>query len=871
MENESMDFSSVPAEPPDLDLIESHINSLNLKESSEFLNHIQSICAAVHQFELATVESNILSRILPIIHDRIEQNFSKNLSIFEIIDDTVSIKNSLQEVFQLTEAIQEISNFILGQSSINIGNIQSLADFLPKYIQLFATHYNSSNEYKDTYLDELSNIIVVLKHFYTSFLYILGSSLSLEEDEHDIKLLAEVILALCHMPNIWQPLDKSVIFSTWKCLGAIITKYSSLLANHLDVNIPIRLLTTNVCQILEQFAKEDPDYQFEIKKVTFLLKVVFKVWTFEFYEKISSFASELLVFYVKTLSFSQEYLKFHQIPDEIIDLMETNVYSVLEKYLQHLMLGQVNVFKEQLLNLSKCLKLSETNHSYGFLMLFNLLLKIIANDNSDWSTIIYPIITEIFEALKQCRQELFWKPYNHGVYDTLIVNLTAAILVHDADCQCPELLIKYLLQNNPFISIFSLEVYTLLIRNISSQDCICLLINLLYSIEDLTIGYFTHRPEMVYLTHLLHRIFALLPDPLKEQILEIFPPDQHIQVWRFLGFRSVPKYKMKEIMQPVIDNTSASIKPAGPSFDENYIINMGEGLHLISTAKELNFHDESLKEIVTFLESFWTREFGDDVLDNNWFKYFIFKVDALTVICIQNNLLSSQLVFSKLKILAKNSSYWIPIFKIISLLLNSNLINKQDIIAQISDLLPLVMGKTIWLEENYLEMLLNLNTRDNETLNMLLDKLKPDIAQKVFEYIGSFKRKQDNINLVQAFELLGIASKFEHKCILWNKNLSVQDNVIPVQRNFKFDSAKANIPNKRRVTDAPVIHQSKTRKTETLSSIDNDDEDSCASEVISRLKGEVKCLVKVCYREKLTAKNCADLRLLMGQISSVIR
>lgn len=50
--------------------------------------------------------------------------------------------------------------------------------------------------------------------------------------------------ALCDM-------DTTAIIPSWKCFLTLTAKYSTLLGGCLDIRIPVKLLTEDVCQIME--------------------------------------------------------------------------------------------------------------------------------------------------------------------------------------------------------------------------------------------------------------------------------------------------------------------------------------------------------------------------------------------------------------------------------------------------------------------------------------------------------------------------------------------------------------------------------------------------------------------------------------------
>lgn len=62
------------------------------------------------------------------------------------------------------------------------------------------------------------------------------------------------------------------------------------------------------------------------------------------------------------------------------------------------------------------------------------------------------------------QKPLFSPSYNGGIYQRLIVNITAAILTQDLELQTLNILLKYLFQDDLFVSCLALEVLSLISR-----------------------------------------------------------------------------------------------------------------------------------------------------------------------------------------------------------------------------------------------------------------------------------------------------------------------------------------------------------------------------------------------------------------------
>lgn len=224
-----------------------------------------------------------------------------------------------------------------------------------------------------------------------------------------------------------------------------------------------------------------------------------------------------------------------------------------------------------------------------------------------------------------------------------------------------------------------------------------------------------------------------------------------------------------------------------------------------------------------------------------------------------------------------------PVFKMISSSLNSlslietQINTKQELFSQIAGTISLAVNHKGLLRDIYLDELNNLNHSHNDIINMLreVDNLNVNLAEQIFEYLEKLRRTEDLINV----EHYNNISSFTHMCLPWNNNIS-NNNPFPPTKRFKFEERVEHLNNMptvpistkktKKINEVPKIKQQENINPSPNINDDVED-DSAASDVIDRLKWEVKCLMKICYREKLTAKNCADLRVLMSKMSSVMR
>lgn len=207
-------------------------------------------------------------------------------------------------------------------------------------------------------------------------------------------------------------------------------------------------------------------------------------------------------------------------------------------------------------------------------------------------------------------------------------------------------------------------------------------------------------------------------------------------------------------------------------------------------------------------------------------------------------------IFPKFHAILKTHFYSAPVLSITNSLILSERLADPDLLREATALITVaVRSQTV--RETELEMLAILNHSHKKALNVLLDSLSPGVAKEVFGHIAAFESEAKH-------------QEFAHKCLEWGdhppaKKIRVEDNPRP----SPAQSTKKRLNHATRGLKSPGPIKSECDPKCA-------DDDSSATEVIQRLKGEVKGLLKIGKTEKLTAKNCTDLRILISQLSSLM-
>lgn len=86
-----------------------------------------------------------------------------------------------------------------------------------------------------------------------------------------------------------------------------------------------------------------------------------------------------------------------------------------------------------------------------------------------------------------------------------------------------------------------------------------MLINILYSLNDLHCGSFTSRPDMLFLKCLVHRMFHALSGTFRDQVVKQFNTVKYEQVWRYIKFSLLNFNQVSQLMKPALENVNISI------------------------------------------------------------------------------------------------------------------------------------------------------------------------------------------------------------------------------------------------------------------------------------------------------------------------
>lgn len=174
------------------------------------------------------------------------------------------------------------------------------------------------------------------------------------------------------------------------------------------------------------------------------------------------------------------------------------------------------------------------------------------------------------------------------------------------------------------------------------------------------------------------------------------------------------------------------------------------------------------------------------------------------------------------------------------------------------------------IKHNILEVIVAFQENGKEViLKDLMETTSPSVQREIVDH---FKREETDYIFDSEYYTALNKNEFKHECVHWqtvstkrsNKRLKTSEDVSTNSSN----RAKRLGPEQTKVTlYVPQFSRSKSMP---------DSNESCqsecdsVSEAITTLKGDVKCLMRVLKTDKLSAKNCSDLRIIANQLLSLM-
>ncbi|XP_060528623.1 uncharacterized protein LOC132703393 isoform X2 [Cylas formicarius] len=834
-------------------------------ESAEVVQQVKAALPYLKTYNVERAEQHIIKHVMTVINKNFEKIFEENKTLLETADDdfiSVLIKANIKLSIELTEIADFILKFILQNSNINLVFIESIIKSIPYYVQLFCHHFQTCHaSYRDSFEKDIASLLEVIQILYSHFLEILESCVYIT-DNHGAILLSSTLIVLCKLTEILSDININLLVMTFKNLVSMSEKYSNHLENVMDLIVPIDCITAEIQKRSVYLLEHDESFCYQIKYLDFLFKIVMKLCE-NFSRSFNEMSLGIACFFIKTLNFSLDFYKSSNLPNEAVQLIEQILCVTLEQFLHQILLIH-DMFKTQL---QKIFHISDLNivckkYPMGLLSFLNMNLKISVLDYNIPPEFTSNMISLIFSALNQCYKDLFYKSYKEGIFSSLVINISAAILIRGNIGNVEILLLNNLVQENPFVSLLVLDIYTLVLRNISINDLKNTLVFLLSSVKMMNFGVFTHRPESIYFKELLIRIFSMLPITSKVEIIDTIKPETNLQIGYFMGVRNFLSFKkvLGNIVEPGIFGIEEQ------SVNQEGFLHAVQNLSLLCTTDLRNNTIDPI-QLAFAIGKLW--EFDSSVerlvLTNHASRSFIRVLINCTAVYWKYFSQSQLKIINQLKVLSALEEYKVSILETFEKVsvdsILSNIVFAGDFVKVNQELLN---SGSVLLREMTLDMLF----QRFSTRRSVLENIFKSFSEKSMVDIQCYFQQipNDTVN----YEGITRAS-YGHVCLTWYNN--------PRCKLFNAQHYNVTLSDRNGIDtfpDRPKFHYSLSNRTcvSTFKHMSKEDivevEDCEADDTIQRLKSDVKCLSKIVKTEKLTPKNVADLKIVLSRLSSLI-
>ncbi|KAJ8924446.1 hypothetical protein NQ315_007243 [Exocentrus adspersus] len=834
---------------------------------AQLVNNMKLCTKYLQTYHVSKVDQELLQHLMPVIRKCILKVYEDNILLCDTVNDEFVnqiLKQNLEVALDLVQILKHVLDFLVQNSEIPLRYLNSTPVTLAQLILCTYEHCkNSGDSYKQAFSVELLELFRRTQGVHLLFLRLFESIVVIQSelgdaDDEEVKFLMED--TVCNTSVILSELNMKSMFDNWKGYAAIAQKFSFLLKSDLDLKSPITYLGYEVTKNLSTIEKQehvDVKAASQLVKITaFLVKITLKICDI-FWNSLERISDEILGFCCTVYSFPTDLFRRHGFPSEILELIDASIFKTTESLLTRLLSDPLSL---------KVFHLDPypDTHPFGLVNVLNNVLRILVSNSNAQQLRVDVIVNAVFENADLCSAELFHDSAPmRGFFDSLVINISAAVISYGSYYEKVErILLKNLLQGRIFVVLLALEVWTLLLTHSSSQFRLDTLTALLGKYKEANFGTLSTRPEQVYLKCFARRIFRLLPDHARNDFVLRYNPVRSMEYWRVLGFGNFPpqqRLSVEGVCMVTVEKIEAMRSGGGAGFQD--IVLVAENLRALSTVdyNETGLNPSKLAAAVYTLWEFDAS--GGDIARNNIFKYFTAALCKITGALVRE-FNSKQLIkiLSQLKTVSANECYRLHTSEFLSLLVHRpDERNAQDnlkVKALVSDLLSqcLQTDSCNVIKQTALEVVSEFN-KDGAVQTI------PRLSKETQGEITDFLQRRVRVTPFDKEYLAWLGkSEFRHACLQWKS-----DGCQRKSKKLKYDETSEQktelYPLEKKTKNANWCKASELVKVENKNDVDD---------VLSNLKGEVKCLVKLLKTEKLTAKNASDVKMIANQLLSFL-
>ncbi|XP_074032511.1 uncharacterized protein [Leptinotarsa decemlineata] len=851
--------------------LQSAISSLAVEnDTKHVLGNVKVCLEYLSTFSISEVDTTLLKQVLLAIQKGLQKIYDDNSLLSDTSNDDFVVnilKDNLHMASDFLQLMRVIFEFVLENNEVRLSSVKNTTFTSAQVILSTFDHCKSSSEdYKDTFREDLLEIFQKAQELHLLFLKMLETcaAIDLSENSDEILILKQVLETICALSIVLSDLNMKSLITNWKGYIAIAQKFSHVLIDYIDIKLPINCLTSEIARTLSslhEMESDDPRVVQVIRKTGFLVKVVLKICDI-FWDCMEKVCETVLDFNCIVYSKPPEYFESLGFSGDIISLIENSIFTSLVPFVSRLVVN--DAFLQVLSNQN----FPADKFSPGLLNFLNEFLKcVIKKENVDC---LDHVIRLIFTSIKECFEE-FSSPLSsaRSIFHNLVIHTAASVINHDGFYAGTEqILLENILQEDVWCAMLATDVWCLLLGKSTETFRLETFFNLVKIYKELDFGTNTHRLEKIYLRNFIRRVFGFLPENSKNEAIEITRRNG-ISLWKITGFENFPAQKR----QLVEDVCTLTVEKIGRMDKDGFGIeefrSIVENLESLSSASVQDMGPNS-KNMVDAIGMFWESSYVR--LSNNVFNYFIRALCKMTRTLISefdNRQLFT--ILNQLKMFSAEDALKLYVCEILSSLSEKNTNEFGQDQFKIFSLMScvlypnLITSSNSIIKQSALELVEKLVANDKEdvvreTMNAS-SEVKIEIVNYLQKEIASKAVDRDYFRSLGELE-------YTHQCVKWQSG-----NIVQVSKRFKLDEVPKELKGKSAKVLKPKVRAAEGKQRCQLreTAVDGAVEDKTdVNEAIASIKSEVKCLMKVLKTEKLTQKNVSDLKMISNQLLSLL-
>ncbi|XP_023725992.1 uncharacterized protein C1orf112 homolog isoform X2 [Cryptotermes secundus] len=807
-----------------------------------------------------------------------------------------SVNSLLQVCTELLTCIDSALHYVLRSGKVDAALVPSLPKVAVHILYEAFKHCKESEKMYGALFqpvgDALTSLFQKSRELQLHFLEVVSENLQFRcTYEAELELLTEILDMLGEIGQLVMDLDVKTMAEQWKGYARLAFQYVDHLKPRLDVAGPLRFLAADVSRSLKSVIEVDqPDMKFitrTVKVGNFALKIIIKLC-----DQYSGFLGpchdELFKMLLTAYRYSSPYLRMKNVPKDVIQNVETHMTIGAEPLLAHLV-AEVE-FTEKVIAYVDKLAEAESERLAFLLLSVSILKKLLhcsqavrklwLGCNSELN-----ILSVLFRTLGYCHAEMSWDLQFPGVshsdepqrmtdlYEYTVTHVAAFVMSTSAQefLSVEHVLIASVMQPAVWRALLSMDVWCIVARSGSSELCFQQLCHLIEVMKHLV--HHHGRPEKTYVTVLAGRLFPLLPNKHKVQIVEMFPPDTDLCVWQALSVKALPE-KLKaavteSLVRAAILHTERLLTlPASPELYSHMV----DILAAASQCVELLTPNERdmLSAITGHVVTLWQRVALNELLTAEetsvkgfqWINHFVSVLCSLSApltLHMSNSQLIQVLVRLKDIIACGSSAAKLKVVTILNRLADTFVDSTPDQMQVFQHIAGLFAS--LLLDENQIVQQMTLETftyfahvNSHECILALSVKNNENLQRKTRTYLQKLPVKASIENFLSLESYIKCQSevKFSHSC-------------------------KTSVTERESVADTKLIPKLELHTSEEIKSIDHlpkrqkvaVTEDSVIK-AIERLKYDTGMVVRFCESSSLPVEAKQEVLKVAVQLNTLV-